>query len=79
MFNGMAMAAQKYPGAIISMSFAAAESTFTADDVKNNLQGALHTVFVDATATDTTLLAGAGDTGTDNSNIAKRASIASPT
>ena len=69
LFNGMATAVQKYPGAIISMSFAAAESTFTVDDVKNSLQGALHKVFEDATANDVTLLAGAGDTGTDNQNV----------
>jgi subtilase family serine protease len=69
MFDGMAMAAQKYPGAIISMSFAAGELTFTQDDIKNSLQGSLHQIFVQATQTGSTLLAGAGDNGSVNISV----------
>lgn len=69
LFNGMQTAAQKYPGAIISMSFAAGEATFLASDVPNFLQGSLHKIFADATASGSTLLAGAGDQGSVNTNI----------
>ena len=71
LFNGMKTAAAQYPGAVISMSFAAGEKTFTADDLKNSLHGELHQIFVDATATDSTLLAGSGDNGSVSENMAQ--------
>jgi subtilase family serine protease len=71
LFNGIRLAIQKYPNAIISMSFATSEATFSASDVKTFLQGSLHQTFVDATSAGFTLLAGAGDTGSTNIDSAQ--------
>ena len=66
LFKGIEMAIQKYPGAIISMSYGTGEPTFTQSDITNYLQGSFHKIFEQATSADITLLASSGDSGNTN-------------
>ena len=70
LFNGIQTAIQKYPGAIVSMSFGTGEGTFTSDEAKTYLQGSLHQILQQATTAGMTLLASSGDQGSANANTA---------
>jgi subtilase family serine protease len=70
LFNGIQMAAQKYPNAVISLSFGTGEPTFTSAQVETYLRGEFHQILKEATANGVTFLAAAGDWGTANYNLA---------
>jgi subtilase family serine protease len=67
LFKGFQMAAQQYPGAIISMSFGTGEPTFLDSDLVI-LKGQFHDILKQATDAGITLLASSGDSGSTNMN-----------
>ncbi len=79
LFDGFKIATTQYPNAIISMSFATGEATFSSTEISTYVQGSLHKILQDATDAGITLVAGAGDWGTASINTDQTAMYAFPT
>jgi subtilase family serine protease len=69
LFNGIEMAAKKYPNGIVSMSFGTGEPTFTGQEIDDNMKGSFHDIFTEATRAGMTLLAATGDNGTASAGL----------
>jgi subtilase family serine protease len=78
LFAGIQTAIEKYPGAIISMSYGTGEPTFSDSEISTYLKGSFHKIFAQATAAGVTLLASTGDSGSTNLDAAQKNLIASP-
>jgi len=79
LFDGFKIATQKYPNAIISMSFATGEATFSSSEITTYVQGSLHQILQAATDAGITLVAGSGDWGTASINTDQTVMYAFPT